>query len=327
MSKSASQMNSGKAFEYAILSEFQEKLKKITNVRVIENSAFAVAESCFKTFNSQQQGRYLLTASFAVNFLIDIEPKLSNDLDENDILELEILIDRQGELGDVRDVLVIRKLQEWEIGISAKNNHRAVKHSRLSSDIDFGNKWLGVPCSSEYFREVRQIFEPLRTIKEESQSQRKWSDLQNKEEEIYIPVLNAFKKELLRIYDMEPDIIAGCLVEYLVGNKDFYKVIKEDKYVEIQAYNLHGTLNQAFQEIQPKFKTPIIKLPTEIKKIEFKKNSKTTLIVKLNNGWEMSFRIHNASSKIEPSLKFDINLISAPRSLFVNTLSVSEEDL
>lgn len=54
------------------------------------------------------------------------------------ILELEILSDDKGKLGDVRDVLAIRLLQKWEIGVSAKNNHKAVKHSRLSNTIDFG---------------------------------------------------------------------------------------------------------------------------------------------------------------------------------------------
>jgi len=42
--------------------------------------------------------------------------------------------------------------------------------------------------------------------------------------------------------------------------------------------------------------------------------------VALNEGWQISFRIHNASSRIEASLKFDINLVSTPRSLFVNQL-------
>jgi len=53
---------------------------------------------------------------------------------------LEIVSDLQGQSGDVRDVLAIRSLQKWEIGVSAKNNHRAVKHSRLSNDINFGEK-------------------------------------------------------------------------------------------------------------------------------------------------------------------------------------------
>jgi len=320
----AGQMESGKAFEYALLREFQEKLGRLTNVKIIENSAFFIVQRCFEAFDSQQQGRYLLTASFAVNFLIDIEPRLSNGLGYTDVLELEILTDQHGEIGDVRDVLILRSEQKWEIGISAKNNHRAVKHSRLSSEIDFGDKWLGIPCSDQYFREINQIFLPLKKIKQESKSTQKWSTLSNKEVEIYIPILKAFKTELTRIYETSPCIVSSRLIEYLIGRKDFYKVIRQENIVEIQAYNLHGTLNQPFQGVKPKFKTPIIQLPTEITAIKPKENSKTTLIVKLNHGWELSFRIHNASSRIEPSLKFDINLISAPASLFVNTLLVTE---
>ncbi|WP_204723350.1 HaeIII family restriction endonuclease [Fastidiosibacter lacustris] len=39
----------------------------------------------------------------------------------------------------------------------------------------------------------------------------------------------------------------------------------------------------------------------------------------------MSFRIHNASSKVEPSLKFDIQLLSSPKTLFKNKLSIQSK--
>lgn len=321
------QMLTGKAFEYSILKEFKEKLNTITNVEVVQNNALEIAKNCFNEFGKQEQGRYLLTASFAVNFLMDIEPRLSNDLGKKDILQLEILNDYQGQLGDVRDVLIVRVLQKWEIGISAKNNHKAVKHSRLSNDIDFGEKWLGVKCSQTYFDEVGLIFTPLKEIKIKSQSTQKWNTLKSKEDEVYVPILNAFKKELKRIYQASPKEIASHLIEYLVGNKDFYKVIKSKNILEIQAYNLYGTLNIPFQNIEPKFKTPQINLPDKIVNIAFKENSKTTLIVEFNNDWKLSFRIHNASSRIEPSLKFDINLLKTPNSLFVNKLSLPKEKI
>jgi len=324
MGNNSTQMVNGKAFEYSILKEFREKLGKVTNVEVIENNALVTAKNCFDEFTQQEQGRYLLTASFAVNFLMDIEPRLANDIDKNDILQLEILTDFQGQLGDVRDIVAIRLLQKWEIGVSAKNNHKAVKHSRLSNDIDFGEKWLGVKCSKKYFDEVGAVFIPLKEIKVKSNSTQKWNTLEHKEDDIYVPILNAFKKELNRIYATSPNKVAGSLIEYLVGNKDFYKVIKGDNSVEIQAYNLHGTLNLPFQNIAPKFKTPQMSLPDKIINIDFKENSKTTLIVEFNNEWKLSFRIHNASSRIEPSLKFDINLLSAPTCLFTNTLSVPQ---
>ncbi len=316
-------MKNGKAFEYSILKEFKEKLDKLTNVEIVINNALLTAQKCFEEFSSQEQGRYLLTASFAVNFLMDIEPRLSNDIGKNDILQLEILTDYQGQLGDVRDILVIRLLQNWEIGVSAKNNHKAVKHSRLSKDIDFGEKWLGIKCSKTYFDEIDPIFTPLKKIKIDSRSTQKWSTLPSKENDIYVPILNAFKKELYRLYRSSPNRVASALVAYLVGTKDFYKVIKGKNQVEIQAYNLYGSLNLPFKEVEPKFKTPRINLPDKIVDISFKDNSKTTLIVTFNNDWKLSFRIHNASSRIEPSLKFDINLLKAPNSLFTNTLSVS----
>lgn len=322
MITNSTQMLTGKAFEYAILKEFYEKLSQLTIVNTIENAAYNNAKACFETFDKIEKSRYLLHASFAVNFLIDIEPKLSHGINSNDVLQIEILTDSQGETGDVRDVIAIRILQKWEIGVSAKNNHHAVKHSRLSNTIDFGEKWLGVPSSQKYFADIKKIFDPLAKICLESKRKRTWNSLGNYHEIIYKPILNAFKDELLRIYKGNPTIIASKLVEYLVGNKDFYKVINGKDQIEIQAFNLHGTLNLPFKHINPKFETPKIKLPSEIKEIKFKENTLTTLIVTLNEGWSLSFRIHNASSKIEASLKFDINLLSAPHSLFKNTLSI-----
>jgi len=236
---------------------------------------------------------------------------------------LEIVSDLQGQSGDVRDVLAIRSLQKWEIGVSAKNNHRAVKHSRLSNDINFGEKWLGIGCSEEYFKEIKPIFDGLAIQRKESNATKTWKSLGDYHTTTYVPVLDAFKKELIRLDKENPGIIAQRLVEYLIGNQDFYKVIKGNNKVEIQAYNLHGTLSLPFEDIKPKFKMPKLKLPNRLIEVIYEENSKTTLLVTLNDGWQISFRIHNASSRIEPSLKFDINLVSSPHTLFTNHLSTN----
>lgn len=319
------QMTTGKSFEYALLVQFEEKLKDKTNLEVIKNSAFEIAKGCFKNVSTTEQSEYLLSASFAVNFLIDIEPRLSNDIGRDDILQLEILSDNYGESGDVRDVLTIRLLQKWEIGVSAKNNHNAVKHSRLSANIDFGKKWLGVKNSKEYFDTVTPIFNNLERIKKESGAKKKWSELGDYHSSIYIPILKAFIKELKNLYKKASSNVATSLVSYLVGNKGFYKVIKGKNCVEIHAYNINGTLNLPFKEILPKYKTPKVPLPTTIVDIDFKPNSNTTAIVTMNNDWTLSFRIHNASSKVESSLKFDINLLKSPKKLFKNTLTISHD--
>lgn len=238
------------------------------------------------------------------------------------MLQLEIVSDQIGQSGDVRDVLAIRSVQNWEIGVSAKNNHRAVKHSRLSNDIDFGKKWLGVPCSSNYFDSIKPIFDELSLLRSNSNATKTWKSLGDYQSSIYMPILTAFLTELKRLEKSYPELVARQLVEYLVGNMDFYKVIKGNNKVEIQAYNIHGTLNQSINAKKPKYKMPQLKLPSRLIEATFSENSKSTILVTLNEGWQISFRIHNASSRIEPSLKFDINLVSAPHTMFTNHLSV-----
>ncbi len=306
-----------------MLLEFYERLKNITSVSITQNEPYQNAKGCFDSFVEDEQDSFRITASAAINFLIDIEPKLSNGISKEDILVLEIVSDQAGQTGDVRDVLVIRSLQKWEIGISAKNNHRAVKHSRLSLNIDFGEKWLGVPCSQNYFAEIKPIFDILANLKAKDKST-KWTSIENMHEVVYVPILNAFRKELLRLDKANPNIVAENLVQYLIGNEDFYKVIKGNKKVEIQAYNLKGTLNLPFESVKPKAKIPKLKLPTRLIEIVYQDNSTTTLLVSLNEGWQISFRIHNASSRIEPSLKFDINLVSAPHTLFTNHIFIAK---
>ena len=316
----AKQTTNGKAFEYALLNEFSERLKQVTQVTVIKNDIFNNALNCFETFSQKEKDAYSLNASFAVNFLLDIEPRLSNHINQDDILELEIVADKVGQSGDVRDVLAIRSSQQWEIGISAKNNHRAVKHSRLSNDINFGDKWIGISASTNYFATIQPIFDNLSELRTSSKETMKWQSLGDYHSSVYVPILNAFKDELIKLDRENPGVVASRLVEYLIGNQDFYKVIKGRNKVEIQAYNLHGTLNLPFGSIKPKAKVSKLKLPTRLIEVVFQENSKTTLLVTLNEGWQISFRIHNASSRVEPSLKFDINLVSSPHTLFVNQL-------
>lgn len=317
----ASQTINGKAFEYALLLESYDRLKGLTNISIAENEPYQNAKGCFDSFVEDEQDTFKITASAAINFLIDIEPRLSNGINKNDTLVLEIVSDQAGQTGDVRDILMIRSLQKWEIGISAKNNHRAVKHSRLSMNIDFGKKWLGVPCSQNYFDEIKSVFDMLADLKA-NDSSTKWTSIENMHQVVYIPILNAFRKELLRLDKEKPNNVAENLVQYLIGNTDFYKVIKGNKMVEIQAYNLKGTLNLPFDNVKPKAKIPKLKLPTRLIEIVYQDDSVTTLLVSLNEGWQISFRIHNASSRVEPSLKFDINLVSAPHTLFTNHIFI-----
>jgi len=193
------QTTNGKAFEFALLIECGYKLRHFTQVTILKNTPYEVARKHFESLEEHIQNQYKLYASFAINFLLDVEPRLSHGRGDIDILELEIVTDKAGEGGDVRDILAIRSLQKWEIGISAKNNHFAIKHSRLSNSIDFGKKWFGIPCSQQYFLQIQPIFDRLSDIRTSSKSTQKWSILGNYHETIYVPILQAFQKELLSL--------------------------------------------------------------------------------------------------------------------------------
>lgn len=53
----------------------------------------------------------------------------------------------------------------------------------------------------------------------------------------------------------------------------------------------------------------------KIRSMGFKQGSKTTVQIYMDNDWAFSFRIHSASTRVQPSLKFDIQFISIPASV------------
>ena len=140
--------------------------------------------------------------------------------------------------------------------------------------------------------------------------------LDSKEDNVYVPLLTAFANEFRRLNDAND--IVDDLIKYLLGSNgnDYYKIIHRRNFTTITPFNLSGTLNQATATNQPKIHVPTVSLPTKIIDLDFKDGFKNTLVLTMDNGWQISFRIHNASSRVEPSLKFDIQLIGQPADLF-----------
>jgi hypothetical protein len=304
----------GKAYEYACLEVLSETLTKIRPFDIVDNESFKIAKSCFENdINEKERKEMLLSARSGIETIIDFEPKIIEISSDKLIISLQPDTVAT-KLGDIRDVLIIRHSIEWEIGISVKHNHSALKHSRLSQTIDFGKIWLNKPCSKTYFETIRTIFENLKTLQSQK---RKWNSLLDTEDSIYVPLLNAFMTELYKI-NSENDITVD-LIKYLIGSngKDYYKLIHNNNHTTtIIPFNLFGTLNTASETKKPNAIIAEIELPTRIIELTFKDNSKTTVILTMNNGWSISFRIHNASAIVEPSLKFDIQLLSKPENMF-----------
>ena len=304
----------GKAYEYACVLALQEIITPIRKIELAQNESLHIARSRYKDdISDEERSEMLLSAKTGIETIIEMEPKIVED--GRDTLTVCLQPDSVAEqAGDIRDILVIRRNIKWEIGISVKHNHAALKHSRLSQNIDFGEKWFGVSCSQDYFDEIKPIFSKLADWKN---SKKLWRDLDNKEDNVYVPLLTAFANEFRRLNDDANDIVED-LIKYLLGSNgnDYYKIIHRCNFTTIMPFNLSGTLNQATATNQPKIHIPTVSLPTKIIDLDFKDGFKNTLVLTMDNGWQISFRIHNASSRVEPSLKFDIQLIGQPADLF-----------
>ncbi len=306
--------NQGRAYEYAWCLALEQKLSVFKKVIVDKQNGFNACYRAYESLEKSLQERYLESAKQGVLLLLDCEPLLSEVIGSSQNgITLSLQKDKLGEIGDVRDILIY--FDRFCIGLSIKHNHDALKHSRLSKNLDFGEKWLGVGVSQNYKDTIKPLFERLENAKKEGML---WRDFPNKEQEIYAPLLQAFKKEVLRIDKNKKNKVPQKMVEYLLGKYDFYKAIllEREQKTKLEAYHFHNTLNRSVKN-KPKRIIPLSKLPTRMIYFDFKPKSFNTLELVLDEGWSFSLRIHNASSRVEPSLKFDIKLLSKPESVAV----------
>ena len=305
---SSASNDQGRAYEYAWIIALYDALRQKRKVRLNNNSSLDANRRAWNSMSSDKKELYEISANAAVGMILELEPKMLED--DGDDLILEFQSDDAGVRGDVRDIVVKRESTSWEFGLSIKHNHEAIKHSRLSHGLDFGKEWFNVPCSKEYWDDIKPIFDML---KAEKRNGTKWSELDDKEGDVYIPLLNAFMKEVRKAYSNDSDV-PRKMVEYLIGTNDYYKAISRDgkRMTVIRTFNMHGTLNKPSRVKVSSITVPIVELPTELVALKFKTGSSNTVEMYLDNGWQLSFRIHNASTKVEPSLKFDIQFIGMP---------------
>lgn len=298
----------GRAYEFVCLHSLQKAIDTIRPAQIMFNSSYEAAKNAWETLSAAQKTLYRLSAQSMIDTIFAMEPNIIEV--DNDPVNLYIQSDQYGKDADVRDIVIQRRDIVWEIGLSIKHNHMAVKHSRLAKTLDFGKKWYGKKCSQSYWDDVRPIFDFLESEKNRGTYFR---DLNSKEDDVYVPLLKAFMVEIKKQVEID-NTVPRKMVEYLLSKYDFYKVISIDsqRLTTIQSFNMYGTLNQASKNANPKIKVPAIELPTTLLHIGFKPKSKTTIIMSFDNGWQFSFRIHNAKDIIETSLKFDIQIAGMP---------------
>ena len=287
-----SQTASGKGFEYAIASTIATDLSV-----PITGEARLAAIRAYEGLTEQEREERDSAARAAIGFLRVQDARIAS----HNVVSVAMQTDNAGQIGDVRDSVIATR-DGTEIGISAKNRNRAIRNSRLSPHINFGENWFGTPCSEDYFLEITPVFDFLAPLERDRQ---RWRNLPNKDTVVYVPLLNAFITETKRIFGEHPEKSAEGMMRYMLGTEDYYKIFKQNGNVSIESFNMSGGLQWGNR----------LPMPSRLVDLQMKPNSKTTALMVLDSGWQLSFRIHNAESLVKRSLKFDIQIIGQPPQL------------
>ena len=287
-----SQTASGKGFEYALAA----KVSAAFGIDILGEAQVA-ARNAYHSLTEDQQSERSSAAQAALHFLSQRERRLVT----GNVTAVNMQPDSAARQGDVRD-LVVTTADGSEIGISAKNRNTAIRNSRLSHRIDFGREWFGTQCSAGYHQAKQPIFDFLEPLENQAAY---WRDLPEKSERVYLPLMRAFIDETIRIFESNPDLSARSMMRYMLGTRDYYKVFKQNGDVSVQSFNLDNTLTWGRK----------LAMPTRLIELSMKPGSQNTAFMYLDAGWQLSFRIHNARSIVERSLKFDIQIIGQPPQL------------
>lgn len=292
------QTDYGRALEWAVGIAVSQKL-----MAPIIRSPFSLkAEASFAKMTDRTREVFQKSGEIAVSHILEKEKTLlAADQDKR----IEFNTDSAGRDGDVRDILLY--VGAKVLGISCKNNHEALKHSRLSGQCNFIKTW-GIDtngCSADYWEKVKPLFANLTKLRKDSNRTMLWEDIPEKADMYYWPVLNAWEEEIQNLCKQSAEKqaeVCKSIVSYLVGKHDFYKVICEGHTrVTVQGFNFNNSLV-----------TKKTKYPNCIVAINNKNGGQYSKTIVFNHGYSINFRIHNASSKVEPSLKFDIKAIGLP---------------
>ena len=304
------QTDSGRAFEWAVGCSISRQ----TNALVIQSAFSRAAETAYGKMNEKTKNTFNKAADIALTHILEKEKVLINSSTDKRIV---FNTDNAGKSGDVRDVLLY--VGDRELGISCKNNHEALKHPRLSGTCDFIKVWDidANGCSDEYWNKVKPLFKNLTNLKKDSNRTMLWEHVPEKANSYYWPVLDAWADEINKLCESGAEKqadVCKSIISYLVGKHDFYKVICEKQTrVTIQGFNFNKTLA-----------TRTTKYPDSITTINKKNGGQYSQTVVFNHGYSINFRIHSASSRVEPSLKFDINAISWPTNeVYIQTFDIT----
>lgn len=273
----------GRTWEYALAQALAAALPLDPGIQ--KRLQASDQHTAYQSLSADAQESLKEAAQAAVSFLIQHDPELAQ------AQQISFQSGSSRNAGDVRDILV--QTSQGTIGLAAKR-HPALKHPRLSGKWDFGSKWYGVPWSKKYQGRVKDVFAELSRRREEQ-----WEPDDPFKHQASQVVLEAFKEEI------ESQARAREMMRYLLGEHDFYRIIKHDSKIMVESFNMDASLGWGKR----------LELPSRIIKVEVETATNATAKITLDKGWALSLRLHTALGKVEASLKFDVLLLGAPPSL------------
>lgn len=307
MPSNSKQNESGRAFEYAVLLALLAESKRRNYPLVLRPSnALKQARDAYAGITRSAKLDLKLAAIAGIETVCLLEPRL---FDTSDTTRTDIYLseDRAGKKGDPRDIVVERGL--WQMGVSAKHESPWIKSPRLSNLASFGKDWLNVDCTDLYREAVTDAFSLVKPY-----FRSPWNELDTTlKEEVYGKVANAFAEELLRLESLYGSQVPENLMRFLLGNFDYYKLLRKGRTTQLQPINVHGSLSKKTKIGNSITKIGKIPLPSRFLQIEM--HSWNRLRIYFDAGWQIEMRVHNKDTAISQSLAFETEILGQPAAL------------
>lgn len=302
------QNESGRAFEYAVmwalLREFRRNHFKVDLHR---GKAFQQARIAYGGTIDSTKEELKLAAVAGIETFCLLEPRLFDQNDKGKLTKMFLSEDAAGKKSDPRDIVVER--DNWHLGLSAKHESPWIKSPRLSNLASFGNDWIGVECTQIYKADIQAAFSPIQPHFDEE-----WKGLPKPvKDALYKSVAKAFSDELIRLEQQFGSCVPENLMRFLLGNYDYYKLLRKGKTTQLVPFNIHGSLSRKSKSGRPVTNIMQLPLPTRFLKIE--QHSWNKLRLYFDAGWTIEMRVHNKDSRIKQSLAFETEVVGQPSAL------------
>jgi hypothetical protein len=229
-------------------------------------------------------------------------------------VDIDRLPDTEGVSGDVTDIRlnIKTKSSEYSKNISIKHHHNALKHPRLPrlpEQCGISDRTIKKKYISKHDAIWNSFIKKAHNLNSETAEFSKIKEIQEDfiEKNLYKPLI-LLVNDFLEKNACNPESIAHFF-RFLTGNFNFF-TIKNEK---------NAVLIKHFVDLQK---------PTKFK-IIYPYKSLTTFLMNLDNGWEITFRLHTASSrfikngKINMSTKFDVNCINLDKVIKIEKIPKS----